>query len=1107
MKKILSPEKQSEKRLTPGIIVMIYAVVGVLWIAVSDNIVHMMSKDPEIITRLQTYKGWFYIGLTAVMLYWLVRRYGDARRESEEKFRSIFDNGIDGILLADSESKKFFHGNKMICQMTGYSLEEIKTLGVHDIHPEEDLPYVIDQFERQLGNEFTLAKDIPVKRKDGSVFYTDINSTPITLAGKRYLMGFFRDITERKKAEEKLLETTQTLQSLIKTSPLAICVLDPAGYVLLWNPAAERIFGWMEAEVLGKPYAIVPKEKQEEFVNLFGRAMRGEALSNIEIVRQRKDGSRVDVSLSTAPVYDAAGSLVGAMGIIADITEKRRAEEAQKESEKRYRNLFDSTMDGIYQTDGEGVFTLVNPAMARILGYASVEDLIGRRSQDYLSDVKEREAYVRELRSKKSVSAYPVRGKRGNGEAAYAEISSHILKDENGTILGTEGIMRDVTGRRMAEEEMRTRALQQEAVARLGQRALIGIPLDDLLNETVIKVAEILDVEYCKVLELNDEGKGFLLRSGVGWKEGLVGNAIIEAGSNSQAGYTLLSKEPVVVEDLRKETRFDGPPLLSDHGVVSGMSVIIGGLDRPYGVLGAHASRRRTFSQDDIHFLQAVSNVIAEAIARKKSEEEVFQGKQDWEATFNSITDMVTIHDKDWNIIRTNKAAERILGLPLLEKAEDKKCFKYYHGAQKPPEDCPSCTCLHSGKPGTFEIFEPHLNMFIEIRAIPRFDSNRNLVGLIHVVRDITERKKTEEYVQRQLERMSALRSIDTAISSTLDLRVTLHILLEQVIAQLKVDAADVLLLDSHTMFLNYAAGRGFRTRAIENTRIRPGQGLAGKAAMEYKTVSIPNLTRGGEALTPALGGEGFRAYFAVPLIAKGQMKGILEIFHRTPLEPDTEWINFLELLGGQAAIAVDNVSMFDTLQRSNMELTMAYDRTMEGWSRALDYRDKETEGHSQRVTELTIKIACAMGIQEDELIHIRRGALLHDIGKLGVPDAILFKPGKLTDEEWAVMKKHPVFAYELLSPIPFLRLALEIPYCHHEKWDGTGYPRGLKGEQIPLSARIFAVVDVWDALLADRPYRPAWRKEKVIEHIRSLSGTHFDPEVSEAFLKLLESR
>jgi putative nucleotidyltransferase with HDIG domain len=190
-------------------------------------------------------------------------------------------------------------------------------------------------------------------------------------------------------------------------------------------------------------------------------------------------------------------------------------------------------------------------------------------------------------------------------------------------------------------------------------------------------------------------------------------------------------------------------------------------------------------------------------------------------------------------------------------------------------------------------------------------------------------------------------------------------------------------------------------------------------------------------------------------------------------------------------------------IEKVYKELNKAYEQTIEGWSRALDLRDKETEGHSQRVTEVTLQLARAAGINETELLDVRRGALLHDIGKMGVPDCILLKPDKLTEEEWGVVRQHPNFGYKLLSPIDYLRNALDIPYCHHEKWDGTGYPRGLKGEQIPLAARLFAVADVWDALRYDRPYRKGWSDEKVREHIKSLAGTHFDPKAVELFLSI----
>jgi putative nucleotidyltransferase with HDIG domain len=235
-------------------------------------------------------------------------------------------------------------------------------------------------------------------------------------------------------------------------------------------------------------------------------------------------------------------------------------------------------------------------------------------------------------------------------------------------------------------------------------------------------------------------------------------------------------------------------------------------------------------------------------------------------------------------------------------------------------------------------------------------------------------------------------------------------------------------------------------------------------------------------------------------------VRGVLEIFHRTPLHPDGDWLDFMETLAGQAAIAVENSILLKELQRTNFELTLAYNTTIEGWSRALDLRDRDTEGHTERVTDLAIKLARRLSLSETELVHIRRGAILHDIGKMAIPDSILLKQGPLTGDEWDVIRQHPRYAYELLSPISYLSQAIDIPHYHHEKWDGTGYPDGLRERQIPLHARLFAVIDVFDALTSHRPYRAAWSRQAAIDFVRDQSGKHFDPAIVPEFLKTLDT-
>jgi HD-GYP domain-containing protein (c-di-GMP phosphodiesterase class II) len=249
---------------------------------------------------------------------------------------------------------------------------------------------------------------------------------------------------------------------------------------------------------------------------------------------------------------------------------------------------------------------------------------------------------------------------------------------------------------------------------------------------------------------------------------------------------------------------------------------------------------------------------------------------------------------------------------------------------------------------------------------------------------------------------------------------------------------------------------------------------------------------------------ENIQAGAGVPLIARNQLIGFLWM-GRTKQIAESE-VRLLAAVANIAANALHRANLYErTLQVATM-LAQAYDTTLEGWVQALELRDHETEGHTRRVVQMTVDLARALGIGEDELENVRRGALLHDIGKMGVPDSVLLKPGLLNEGEWAIMRQHPTYAYNLLEPINYLHPVLDIPYCHHERWDGSGYPRGLKENEIPLGARIFAVVDVWDGLISDRPYRKAWNSEQAMHYIQEQAGKHFDPRVVAEFMMMQSS-
>jgi PAS domain S-box-containing protein/putative nucleotidyltransferase with HDIG domain len=524
----------------------------------------------------------------------------------------------------------------------------------------------------------------------------------------------------------------------------------------------------------------------------------------------------------------------------------------------------------------------------------------------------------------------------------------------------------------------------------------------------------------------------------------------------------------------------------------------------------------------DAHLVQVefVSNVyqvgdekviqcnIRDISARKQAEAVALEKDDAHWSLVKNLPVGVIIHAPDARIILCNPEASQLLGVPAEQMlGRDPRGYGWIfvreNGTAMPVEEYPYNQVIATERKLKNFVMGISRNSGDEykwmlVNAYPEFDSSEQLRQVVVTFADISKIKCAEERIQRHVEHLTALVEIDRVINFSFDLNLSLTTILTHVIVQLGVDAADVLLFNPASHTLEFVAGRGFNTKAIERVYQPIGEGYAGRAAQERDIVHIEDLEKehDGFLRRVLLAGENFVSYHGVPLIAKGQVVGVLEIFHRTPLERNDEWLDFLRALASQAAIAIDNVNLFANLQHSNTELFQAYDATIEGWSRALELRDDETEGHTRRVTTLTVKLARLFGLSDAELVQVRWGALLHDIGKMGIPDDILLKHDTLTEAEWVVMKKHTVYAYEMLSPIRYLRLALDIPAAHHEKWDGSGYPLGLKGDQIPLVARIFAVADVWDALRSDRRYRSSWSVKKVRKHLHSLAGTHFDPHV-----------
>ena len=359
-------------------------------------------------------------------------------------------------------------------------------------------------------------------------------------------------------------------------------------------------------------------------------------------------------------------------------------------------------------------------------------------------------------------------------------------------------------------------------------------------------------------------------------------------------------------------------------------------------------------------------------------------------------------------------------------------------------------------------------------------------------------------YLHTGQNQLTALVGVGSIINSALGLEAVLEEVMDTIIDLMQAERGFLMLRDEDGKFSTEAA-RGMDHVKLASDSDGFSKTIVGRVASTGEPVLTTNAQE-----DPRFGNQDsivskhFRSILCVPLKLKNEIIGVIFLDSRmhTGLFQKTD-LEMLIAFADQAAVAIDNACLFDNLQSANDELTNAYEATLSGWVHALDLRDKETEGHTQRVTALTLTLAREFGIEEPELVHIKRGALLHDIGKMAIPDGILLKPGELTLAERKYMELHPIFAHDMLKPIEFLHPAIDIPYCHHEKWDGLGYPRNLRGEDIPFAARIFAVVDVWDALTSNRPYRTPLDPEEGRRHIREGAGSHFDPLVVEAFLSL----
>ena len=701
-------------------------------------------------------------------------------------------------------------------------------------------------------------------------------------------------------------------------------------------------------------------------------------------------------------------------------------------------------------------------------------------------------------------------------------------------------------------EETQHRAEQLAIINRIASAINQPTRLDDLLETVYREITSVLpsDAFYLALYDPTTEELDYRIKTDLGVREPPQ-RRTMKAGLGA---HVIREARPLLIRDYETDTRFPPPAPETLFGTMKpprawlGVPIVVG--EDVVGVISIQSYTPNAYSEEDQQLLMTIADQVAVAIQRARLFEETQRRLRELEV-MNEVSSVLRRASTTHEILpalldATLRALDAQDGVAVLydpEHAIPREVATRGEFAQANHshifaaegiveyviatgqtyiarefctdplmQDRAYSTRIPAGWGGVctpIRTAQETIGVVVIGVSLPRViqpTEARLVQTLAEMAGNAIYRAQLYEQAERQVRRLNALHTIDTALSASLDLHVTLNILLEQAILQLEADAACALVLNPDTQMLECVASKGFRHLAFTSQHLRFGEGYAAEAVLEQRIIHYPNLTSREDPRAELCAQENFVAYYAAPLMSKGQPKGVLEIFHRAPHQATAEWLEFLETLAGQAAIAIELADLFTHLQQSHLELAIAYDSTIEGWAYLLDLRDRETEGHTRRVAELTMRLGRALGISEAELVHLRRGALLHDIGKMAVPDRILRKKGQLTRAEMQEMQRHPQYAYEMLSSIEYLRKAIDIPYCHHERWDGSGYPRGLKGEEIPLAARIFAIVDVWDALRSQRPYRRAWERAEACAYLRAQAGKYFDPHLVEVFLQIVEN-
>ncbi len=1104
----------------------------------SDSLAALVIKNPTEFALIQTYKGWPFALITALALFYYLSRANLISKTSYQDFSNIFEQAPEGIFQCTFEGR-FIKVNPAMARIYGYDspsemISTITNIG-QQIHV---LARIHELFTENLIRNGAVEKfESRNYRKDGTVIWTSTSARVVLDAKKNplYIEGFVADISKRKLTERVLQESEVQYRRLVEHSPFAIAV-HSQGVLVYVNEAGVRLLGANSAEEL-TGVSIIEFVHPDSSVRVLERLQdlqKGLEAPAAEEKFVRKDGSIINVEITAYPfVYRNAPAV---QVVIRDLTEQKHAAEALRANEERLRGIIDHTQNIYFERAADGVLTYISAQARYILGYEP-EEMLGSW-RDYITDhpVNQRGIELADKASATGVAQGPyiIELKAKDGKHVWVEVRETPVVREQKPI-SIVGALSDITARKKAEENLERRLAELTVLQAVAVAGSQSYSVDDVIKRATQIVSGMLYPDNCGVLLLNEAGDSLKIHSSY-WGtlfDGATDELPVSAGIIGQVACT---GQPVRANDVAHHPAY----IEVTGGIQSELCVPIRVSEKIIGVFNIESRKIDAFEEEDERVLSTIAGTLGTAIARIRllnTEQKRRQEAENLREATAALTKTIEL-DRLFDIILESlsklvsytSASIEVVDLEQAEIVASRGLPEGYQFLGKKYGFRPEQLGVGIGRP----IIVPDVradNRFLKFEGadyirgwmgIPMI-AQGNLIGYLNLDSDEVDFYNEEQAdvvqifanqaataiqnayrFQSETKRRNEAENLQvaaTAVTSSLDVEEVLQTILIALKEVTPYDSTSVLLLEGDQVRIR--AAKGLPAPAMALNQLFPANNpLLREIQRSVKAVIVEDAQRDNRFEKWA-GADNIHGWIGVPLIARGQIIGYITLdSYRVGAfnEKDAE---LAQTFAHQAAVAIDNAHLFTRLQETNEELSKAYDTTLEGWGKALELRDKETQGHTVRVTEMTIRLAQRIGLREPELTHVRRGVQVHDIGKMGVPDNILHKKTPLTKKEWAILREHPRYAFELLYPISYLRPSLDIAYCHHERWDGVGYPRGLKGKEIPLAARIFAVVDVWDALTSNRAYRKAWPRKRVIKHIRDEAGKHFDPQIVESFLKI----